>query len=215
METQRKLIETTEKYIKNLLESEGTGHDWWHIDRVRTNALAIASHYPVNVFVVEMAALLHDIADHKFHDGDENIGPKKATELLTNIGVEDDEIQKIVTIIREISFSKGLVPGTLEGKIVQDADRLDALGAIGIARAFAYGGHKQRLIYHPDIPPTHYASKDEYKKSSSPTINHFYEKLLLLTDLMNTGEAKKLAAERHKFMELYLNQFFDEWKGVK
>ncbi len=215
MPLKNKHIELAESHIKNLLESEGTGHDWWHIDRVRTNALAIASHYPVNVFVVEMAALLHDIADHKFHDGDENIGPQKATELLTSIGIDQDEIHEIVSIIREISFSKGLVPSTLEGKIVQDADRLDALGAMGIARAFAYGGHKQRLIYHPDIPPTQYASKDEYKKSSSPTINHFYEKLLLLTDLMNTGEAKKLATERHKFMELYLNQFFDEWKGVK
>ncbi len=215
MNLQSQFIKSTEIHIKNLLEAEGTGHDWWHIDRVRINALAIASPYPVNEFVVEMAALLHDIADHKFHDGDENIGPQKATELLTSMGVGEVEIREIVTIIREISFSKGLVPSTLEGKIVQDADRLDAIGAIGIARAFAYGGHKQRLIYHPDIPPTLYTSKDEYKKSTSPTINHFYEKLLLLSDLMNTEEAKKLATERHKFMELYLNQFFDEWKGVK
>ena len=207
------IIQETAKYIRALLEGEGSGHDWWHIHRVRNNALLIAKAYDADIFIIEMAALVHDIADHKLHDGDEEIGPRKAKEWLKNCGVQEQEQQHILRIMQQVSFSKGSIPETLEGKIVQDADRLDAIGAIGIARTFAFGGYKKREIYNPEIPPMKYNSMDEYKKNTNPTLNHFYEKLLLLKDMMNTEEAKKIASHRHQYMEIFLEQFYREWDG--
>jgi uncharacterized protein len=207
------IIRETAKYIRALLEGEGSGHDWWHIHRVRNNALLIAKAYDADIFIIEMAALVHDIADHKLHDGDEEIGPRKAKEWLKNCGVQEQEQQHILRIMQQVSFSKGSIPETLEGKIVQDADRLDAIGAIGIARTFAFGGYKKREIYNPEIPPIKYNSMDEYKKNTNPTLNHFYEKLLLLKDMMNTEEAKKIASHRHQYMEKFLEQFYKEWDG--
>lgn len=206
-------ISATEKFIRELLEGEGSGHDWWHIHRVRNNALNIAKAYQADVFIIEMAALLHDIADHKLHNGDEEIGPRKAAEWMNNIQIPKVDQVHILQIMQEVSFSKGKTPSTLEGKIVQDADRLDAIGAIGIARTFAFGGYKKREIYNPEIPPVKYASLEDYKKNTNPTLNHFYEKLLLLKDMMNTEEARKIAEKRHAFMETYLNQFYGEWQG--
>lgn len=206
-------ISATEKFIRELLEGEGSGHDWWHIHRVRNNALNIAKAYQADVFIIEMAALLHDIADHKLHNGDEEIGPRKAAEWMNNIQIPKVDQVHILQIMQEVSFSKGKTPSTLEGKIVQDADRLDAIGAIGIARTFAFGGYKKREIYNPEIPPVKYASLEDYKKNTNPTLNHFYEKLLLLKDMMNTEEARKIAEKRHAFMETYLNQFYGEWEG--
>lgn len=212
--SEKKLVQATEQYIKNLLEGEGSGHDWWHIHRVRNNALNISKAYDANLFIIEMAALLHDIADHKLYDGDEEIGPRKAKEWMDSIKIEKSHQEHIILIMNEVSFSKGKIPSTLEGKIVQDADRLDAIGAIGIARTFAFGGFKKREIYNPDIPPVKYETLEDYKKNTNPTLNHFYEKLLLLKDIMNTEEAKKIAQKRHHFMETYLKQFYDEWSGM-
>lgn len=209
----KEIIRSTEKYIRNLLEGEGSGHDWWHIHRVRNNALNIAKVYNVDLFVVELAALLHDIADHKLHDGDEEIGPRKAAEWMDNQKVLEEVKNHVLQIMQEVSFSKGKKPSSLEGKIVQDADRLDAIGAIGIARTFAFGGYKKREMYNPEIPPVAYATLEDYKKNTNPTLNHFYEKLLLLRDMMNTEEAKNIAHERHQFMEQYLKQFYQEWEG--
>ena len=209
------ILSETEKHIKTLLQGEGSGHDWWHIHRVRNNALAIAKAYKANLFIIEMAALLHDIADHKFHNGDEKIGLKKAKEWLLEQKTNTQELEHIILIISEVSFSSNKIPSTLESKIVQDADRLDAIGAVGIARTFAYGGHKNREIYNPNIPPVSYKTMDEYKKNTHPTINHFYDKLLLLKDKMNTAEAKKLAENRHRFMQSFLKEFYAEWDGKK
>jgi len=210
---EKQIISQTTNYIKALLEGEGSGHDWWHIYRVRNNALTIARAYNVNMFVLEMAALLHDIADHKFHHGDENIGLIQAENWLAKHHIPDNEIQHILNIMREVSYSSATKPTSLESEIVQDADRLDAIGALGIARTFAYGGYKKREIYNPHTPPVKYKNMDEYKKNTNPTINHFYEKLLLLKDMMNTEEAKKIADGRHQFMEQYLEQFYAEWEG--
>lgn len=207
------IILETEKYIRSILEGEGSGHDWWHIHRVRNNALNIAQAYQVDGFIVEMAALLHDIADHKLHGGDEEIGPRMAGEWLDKNEVKESAKKHILLIMQEVSFSKGKVPSTLEGRVVQDADRLDAIGAIGIARTFAFGGFKKREIYNPEIPPVKYASLEDYKKNTNPTLNHFYEKLLLLKDMMNTEEARKIAEQRHEFMQVYLEQFYAEWAG--
>lgn len=210
-----KVIQETEKYIRSILEGEGSGHDWWHIHRVRNNAMNIAKAYDVDVFIVEMAALLHDIADHKLHGGDEDIGPRMARGWLDKNSVDESDKNHIILIMEEVSFSKGTVPATLEGRIVQDADRLDAIGAMGIARTFAFGGFKKREIYNPEILPVKYASLEDYKKNTNPTLNHFYEKLLLLKDMMNTEEAKKIAQQRHEFMETYLDQFYAEWEGTR
>lgn len=212
---QIQIIKNTASYIRELLEGEGSGHDWWHIQRVWNNALNIAKAYQVDLFAIEMAAIIHDIADHKFHGGDENIGPQKAKEWMEKQKVEAEKAEHILQIMQEVSFSKGKTPSSLESQIVQDADRLDAIGAIGIARAFAYGGFKNREMFNPDIPPVEHQSKEEYKKSTSSTINHFYEKLLLLKDMMNTEEAKKIATQRHEYMELFLEQFYLEWNGEK
>lgn len=210
-EDQKISIEKTALFVREILEGEGSGHDWWHIHRVRNNALNIAKAYDVDIFIIELAALLHDIADHKFHDGDETVGLRKAGKFLKSIFVENDIIEEVILIMKQVSFSKGVIPSTLEGRIVQDADRLDAIGAIGIARTFAFGGFMKREIYNPNIPAKNYKSLDEYKKNTNPTLNHFYEKLLLLKDLMNTKEAKRLAEARHDYMKVFLAQFYAEW----
>lgn len=210
-------IEKTEFFVKHELQNAEGGHDWWHIYRVWQNAKTIALTENVNVLVVELAALLHDIADSKFYDGDENIGPNKAQHFLTDIGVPTDVIEHVVNIIRHMSFKHtfGDVEfSSREMLVLQDADRLDAIGAIGIARTFNYGGFKNRLIYHPDIKPQNYADIASYKNTTAPTINHFYEKLLLLKDSMNTKTGKQLAENRHAFMEQFLVQFYKEWEGV-
>ncbi|WP_018477807.1 HD domain-containing protein [Pontibacter roseus] len=205
--------------MKGILSGEGSGHDWWHIYRVWKNAQHIASkENGANLYTVELAALLHDIGDHKFHNGDETVGPRLVREWLESIEVEEETIQHICTIINDLSYKGAGTSSamhTLEGRIVQDADRLDAIGAIGIARAFAYGGHKGRELHNPDISPVHHDSFESYKSSTGPTINHFYEKLLLLKDRLHTPTARAMAAGRHQFMEDFLKQFFTEWEGVK
>jgi uncharacterized protein len=208
------IVEKTKGYVKQELSEESTGHDWFHSIRVYKNALLISENEVADSFTIQMAALLHDIADHKFHSGDYTVGSKIARDYLRKMLLHRNDINHICNIIETISFSKGKTPQTIEGKIVQDADRLDALGAIGIARAFAYGGFKQREIYNPEIKPNIFDSFDEYKKSNGPTINHFYEKLLLLKDKMNTETGKKIAEERHSFLLTYLEQFIKEWKGL-
>ena len=212
------VIDITIKYVKKELQGAEGGHDWWHIERVWKNAKLISKSEPVDIFVVELAALLHDIADPKFHNGDENIGPEKAKQFLENLSVEKEIIVQVENIIRNISFKSGNFTKDFyspELAVVQDADRLDAIGAIGIARAFNYGGFKNREIYNPSITPDLQMNKETYKKSTAPTINHFYEKLLLLKGLMNTGTGKKLAEKRHRFMEFFLEEFYREWEGKR
>jgi uncharacterized protein len=210
------IINQTVQFVKESLQGAESGHDWWHIERVWNNAKLILKSEDVDPFIVEMAALLHDIADSKFHNGDEEIGPNKAGEYLKSIGVEENQIIHIQEIIRNMSYKASL--GTLnftskEMEVLQDADRLDAIGAIGIARAFTYGGFKNRELYNPAIPPALNMTKEEYKNSNAPTINHFYEKLLLLKDKMNTQTGLRIAEERHQFMQNYLEQFYNEWNG--
>ncbi len=216
--TNTEIVEETIAFVKETLKGAEGGHDWFHIQRVFKNTLLIAKDEQVNILVVSLGALLHDIADAKFHGGDESIGPKLATEFLTSLKVDPQVIDHVVKIIENISYKSSLEPGkdkftSLELAVVQDADRLDAIGAIGIARAFNYGGFKNRELYNPDIAPNLKMSKEEYKKSTAPTINHFYEKLLLLKDKMNTESGKKIAAQRHQVMLDYLEQFFIEWNG--
>jgi uncharacterized protein len=209
------IIQTTE-YIKTRLMGEGSGHDWWHVYRVWKNAIYIGKQESVDLFVVELAALLHDVADWKFHDGNVEIGPQVAKEWLESLGVTEEIVSHVCQIIKDISFKgAGVVTAmkTTEGMVVQDADRLDALGAIGIARTFAYGGSKSREMYNPDMKPEMHASFEQYKNSQGTSINHFYEKLLLLKELMNTATAKQIAVKRHAVMEDYLQQFFNEWEG--
>lgn len=214
-----KIISNTIDFVKSQLQDAEGGHDWFHIERVYKNAILIAKQEPVNLEVVQLAALLHDIADSKFYDGDDTIGPKKAREFLFNHNVSSEVIEHVVNIIANMSYNTSLsgegVFSSKELEVVQDADRLDALGAIGIARAFNYGGFKHRGLYDPDIKPKLNMSKAEYKASTAPTINHFYEKLLLLKDKMNTKTGQKIAKERHLFMQLYLKQFYSEWNGEK
>ncbi len=210
------LIKETISFVKNKLKNAESGHDWFHIERVWKNSQKIAETENCNRLIVEMAALLHDIADSKFHNGNEEIGPETAMNYMNSLNLDKDSKLHIVNIIRNISFKGGHRHSdfnSIELQIVQDADRLDAIGAIGIARAFNYGGYKNRTLYDPDIKPDMNMSKEAYKNSSAPTINHFYEKLLLLKDLMNTEGGKKLAAERHLFMEQFLVQFYKEWNG--
>ena len=209
------LVSITAAWVKETLEGAEAGHDWWHIQRVWNNAITLAKGEDADLFIVEMAALLHDIADSKFHNGNEEIGPQKALEFLNTLHVPEETTHRIVDIIRNISFKggHGVTPDSIEFKIVQDADRLDAMGAIGIDRAFHYGGFKNRELYNPEVPPRPGMSKEEYKSSTAPTINHFYEKLLLLKDRMNTRTGKMMAEERHRFMEQYLQQFYSEWEG--
>ncbi len=210
------ILKRTECYVRKELEGEGTGHDWWHIHRVRNTALSIAKEEKADLFIVELPALLHDIADHKFNNGDETIGPKVAQRWLESLNLDETSIIHVKDIIANVSFKGANVKTpmqTLEGKIVQDADRLDALGAIGIARAFAYGGYKKRELYNPERAPTLHDTFDAYKKDDGPTINHFYEKLFLLKDRMNTSTGRKIAEHRHQFMKDYLNRFYSEWDG--
>lgn len=212
------IIANTIQFVKHQLEGAEAGHDWFHIERVYRNALHIADQENCNREVVQLAALLHDIADSKFHGGDETIGPKTARVFLESQYLEEATVDHVVKIIENISFKGGNTArmfSSLELDIVQDADRLDAIGAIGIARTFNYGGFKNRPLYDPAIAPNMHMTKDEYKVSSAPTINHFYEKLLLLKDRMNTTTGKQVAEERHRFMELYLAQFYAEWEGIK
>jgi uncharacterized protein len=211
------ILSKTESFVRQQLEGEGSGHDWWHVHRVRNTALKLGTDETADLFIVELAALLHDIADHKFHDGNEDIGPATAQNWLEKLEVPSPIINHVCEIIRDISFKGAEVDTpmiTIEGKVVQDADRLDALGAIGIARAFAYGGYKERELYNPDVKPDSHQSFEEYKKSSGPTINHFYEKLFLLKDRMNTESGKRLAEERHKYMEDFVARFLSEWEGT-
>ena len=213
------LINNTIEFVKQTLSNAEGGHDWWHIYRVWQLSKQIASKEEnVDLMIVELGALLHDIADSKFHDGDEEIGPRLATEFLKQEDVEDSVVEHVVNIIQNISFKNSFDKQTFSSKeldIVQDADRLDAIGAIGIARTFNYGGHKGRTLYDPAIKPEENLNKETYKKNTAPTINHFYEKLLLLKDKMNTKTGKEMAIHRHQFMEQYLKEFFDEWEGLK
>jgi uncharacterized protein len=207
------IIDKTQQFVRTTLEHAEGGHDWWHIHRVWINAKRIAQTETADLLVVELAALLHDIADSKFHGGDEEIGPATAGDFLRSLHVDEDIVTHVQQIIRHISFKAGFEKATFHSKeleIVQDADRLDAIGAIGIARAFNYGGFKSREIYNPEIIPHLNMSKEEYKNSTAPSINHFYEKLLLLKDKMNTDTGKQLAEQRHQFMEIYLEQFYLE-----
>jgi uncharacterized protein len=212
------LISTTIAFVKQQLTGAEGGHDWFHIERVYRNSLLLAQSETCDETVVKLGALLHDIADSKFHNGDETIGPKVARTFLESQNVNETIIGHVLNIIENISFKGGNFEKKFHSKeleIVQDADRLDAIGAIGIARTFNYGGFKNRPLYNPNIAPNLHMSKEEYKTSEAPTINHFYEKLLLLKDKMNTETGKQLALERHHFMEHFLSQFYAEWDGEK
>lgn len=212
------LIPNTIAFVKHHLADAEGGHDWWHIYRVWKMAQRIAGEEHVDGLVVELAALLHDVADPKFHGGDEEVAPRMVRQFLEEQGVGAEIVDHLVSIIRNMSFKSSL--GKVEFHspelaVVQDADRLDAIGAIGIARAFNYGGFKNRALYDPAIEPSTNLTKDEYKKGEAPTINHFYEKLLLLKDKMNTATGKRIAQERHQYMVDYLSRFYDEWDGIR
>lgn len=210
------VLKKTEEYIRNKFSGEGSGHDWWHIHRVRNIATQIAAREKADLYVVQLAALLHDIADWKFNDGDFTAGPKLAREWLEKLQVGEDIITHICEIVKGVSYKGAGVKSemsTTEGMVVQDADRLDAIGAIGIARTFAYGGHRGQEIYNPDLRPEWHNSFEDYKNCTGSTINHFYEKLLLLKDLMNTETARRMAVERHRYMEQFLERFYKEWDG--
>lgn len=212
------LVQNTINFVKKTLQNAEGGHDWFHIERVFNTTKLISQHEEVDSLVVQLAALLHDIADPKFHNGDENVGPNMARDFLKSQQVDNTAIDHVVNIIQNMSFKNSLDKSSAtfsskELQVVQDADRLDAMGAIGIARAFNYGGFKNRPLYHPNVPPNLNMTKEDYKNSQAPTINHFYEKLLLLKEKMNTATGKKLAQERHRFMLVYLEQFYKEWTG--
>jgi uncharacterized protein len=212
------IINKTILFVKQKLENAEGGHDWFHIERVYKNVILIAKDEKCDEIVVKLGALLHDIADSKFHNGDETVGPKVAREFLESEDVSEEIITHVIQIIENISFKGGNFDKKFTSKeleIVQDADRLDAIGAIGIARTFNYGGFKNRQLYNPEILPNLAMSKEEYKNSESPTLNHFYEKLLLLKDKMNTETGKKIAQERHHYMETFLEQFHLEWNGKR
>ena len=217
---QQQIISNTIAFVKSTLKGAEGVHDWFHIERVLKNAILIAETENVDLFIVQLGALLHDIADAKFHNGDETIGPKLAREFLSAQHLNEEIILHIEQIISHISFKNSL--DNIRAKfhspeldVIQDADRLDAIGAIGIARCFNYGGFKNRLLYDPEVAPKLKMSKEEYKQSTAPTINHFYEKLLLLKDTMNTKTGQRIAEQRHVFMETFLSQFYDEWNGKK
>lgn len=212
------LIDITKTFVKAQLAQAEGGHDWFHIERVYNNAMLIAKGEACNLEVVQLGALLHDIADSKFHDGDETVGPSMAWQFLAAQNVPEETIIHVVNIIENISFKGGnheMKFHSMELDIVQDADRLDALGAIGIARTFNYGGFKNRALYDPSIPPNLNMTKEEYKATTAPTLNHFYEKLLLLKDRMNTPTGKTIAEGRHQYMVDFLEQFYSEWEGEK
>jgi len=213
------IIEATKTFVKTTLKDAEGGHDWFHTERVYNNALLISKGETVDELVIALGALLHDIADSKFNDGDDTVGPKIAGEFLLKQNVSTKVINHVIKIIENVSFSSNIDNASefksKELEVIQDADRLDALGAIGIARTFNYGGFKNRALYNPDIKPNLNLTKDEYKKSTAPTINHFYEKLLLLKDKMNTKTGRKIAEERHNYMVDFLKQFYAEWHGEK
>ena len=212
----KKLIEKTRLYVEKELADDGSGHDWWHVYRVWSIAKKISQKENADQTIVELAALLHDIADWKFNDGDESAGPRQVAAWLNKNGVDPGLVDEVCEIISTLSYKGAGVATpmrTIEGKIVQDADRLDAIGAVGIARTFAYGGNKNRLMYHPEESPIMHESFEHYKNNKGHTINHFHEKLLLLKDRMNTESAKNLAEQRHLFMENYLDRFHKEWDG--
>lgn len=212
------LIEKTKTFVQQQLQNAEGGHDWFHIERVYNNALLIARGEQCDLTIVQLGALLHDIADSKFHDGDETLGPAKAWEFLETQNVPEETIIHVVNIIENISFKGGNFEkkfSSVELDVVQDADRLDALGAIGISRAFNYGGFKNRALYDPAVEPNLNMTKEEYKASTAPTINHFYEKLLLLKDRMNTATGKQIAEGRHRYMETFLDHFYAEWNGER
>jgi len=213
------IIEVTKAFVKSeLLDAEG-GHDWFHVERVYKNTLLVAKHESVDITVVSLAALLHDIADPKFYNGDETIGPRVASKFLLTHNVDSEIIAHVIQIIENMSFKNSfdlnLAFTSKELEVVQDADRLDAIGAIGIARCFNYGGFKDRALYNPEIAPNLKMTKAEYKEAKAPTINHFYEKLLLLKDKMNTKTGRRIASDRHQYMEGFLKQFYAEWEGEK
>jgi uncharacterized protein len=212
------IIEKTIEFVRRELEDAEGGHDWFHIQRVYRNTLLIARQEKADLLTVSLASLLHDIADSKFHSGDEEIGPKKAFRFMQELDIDPDIRNHVIEIIRNISYKNSLEVtmnnfDSLELRVVQDADRLDAMGAVGIARAFNFGGFAGRKLYDPEIQPNQKMSKEEYKKCTGPTINHFYEKLLLLRDLMHTNTGKRLARNRHTFMLDFLEEFFQEWSG--
>ncbi len=214
--TEDQIISKTIDFVKEKLRGAEGGHDWFHIDRVFKNAQLISKKEDVDPFVVSLGALLHDIADSKFYEGDETVGPQIARDFLNSLSVKKEVVDHVIKIIENISFKGGNVDQKFKSPeldVIQDADRLDAVGAIGIARCFNYGGFKNRELYNPDIAPNLAMSKEEYKSSTSPTINHFYEKLLLLKDRMNTQTGSELAIVRHQFMEQFLEQFYKEWEG--
>lgn len=210
------LVDRVAQHIQSKFAGEGSGHDWHHINRVRRLAKQIAAAEGANQELAELAALVHDIADWKFHNGDDSVGPREAERLLSEEGATPEVIEQVVDIVRTISYKgAGVVTAmnTLEGQCVQDADRLDAIGAIGIARCFAYGGHAGRLMYDPGEPPVMHATAEAYKASKGHSLNHFYEKLFLLKDRMNTATGRALAEERHKYMEAFVERFLAEWNG--
>ncbi len=212
----KEIVNQTEKFVRDKLQGVDGSHDWWHAVRVRNLAMKLAKNEQVDPLVVELSALLHDIADEKLYDGDEQKGFEIIDKFLTHIDLADHQKNHIFYIIKNISFRNSdndIKEKTLEFMIVQDADRLDAIGAIGIARTFSYGGSKNRELFNPAITAKKDMSKEEYRKRNSPTINHFYEKLLLLKDMMNTAKAKQIAEHRHKFMEMFLDEFFNEWNA--
>src|SRR5688572_8580646 len=212
------ILQNTINFVKEELQNAEGGHDWFHIERVYKNALLISESENVDKTVVALGALLHDIADSKFYNGDESVGPRKAGQFLKSQNVSEEIIEQVLKIIENVSFKGGNKNQEFHSKeleVVQDADRLDALGAIGIARTFNYGGFKNRKLYDPEIKPNLNMTPSEYKVSDAPTINHFYEKLLLLKDRMNTETGRKVAEERHVFMETFLKQFYAEWNGEK
>lgn len=217
--TQQQIIAKTQDFLKEKFTAEGSGHDYWHMYRVwQLSKNIAASEQDVDLFTLELCALLHDVADWKFHDGDEEAGPRAAREWLESLDVDNAVIEHIEDIIRNVSFKGANVASTMktiEGKIIHDADKLDAIGAIGIARTFTYGGSKGRAMYDPEISPEQHDTFEAYKNSDSPTINHFYEKLLLLRDRMYTETGKKIAAHRHEIMEQFLTEFYDEWDGKR
>ena len=211
------IINATADFVKAELTGAEAGHDWFHTERVWQNTRLIAQTEPVNQLIVELAALLHDVADAKFHGGDEEIGPRKARAFLEKLPLGSAMTDHVVQIVRHISFRGGNFESgfrSAELGVVQDADRLDAIGAIGVARAFHYGGFKNRELYNPDVAPNLHMTREQYKSSTAPTLNHFYEKLLLLKDRMNTPTGKRLAEDRHRFMEAFLQQFLAEWSGT-
>jgi len=213
----KEIIKKTADFVKNKLSGEGTGHDWWHTYRVwRVAGEIMKKEKGADLFVVELAALLHDIADWKFYNGDDSVGPKVAAAWLKKVKVSEGIISQVASIIKNLSFKGAGVKSkinTKEGMIVQDADRLDALGAVGIARTFAYGGAKGREIYNPEIRPVKHKNFEQYKKSQGTSLNHFYEKLFLLKNLMNTKAGKEIAMARHKFTAEYVKEFLEEWGG--